>query len=107
MALAPFFDRIYSALGGHLSVSRDDLAASLQGVAVGIKCGESLSQNDLWIAELATNLLARLYPRVAITGPEKNISALKALALEINPEIEILGKARMIQSGNPATCTRP
>jgi hypothetical protein len=93
VALAPFFDRIYSALGGHLSVSRDDLAASLQGVAVGIKCGESLSQNDLWIAELATNLLARLYPRVAITGPEKNISALKALALEINPEIEILGKA--------------
>jgi len=32
-------------------------------------------------------------PPGAITGPEKNISALKALALEINPEIEILGKS--------------
>ncbi len=93
MALAPFFDRIYSALGGHLSVSRDDLAASLQGVAVGISCGERLSQNDFWIAELATNLVARLYPRVAIAGSEENTSVLKALALEINPEIEILDKA--------------
>lgn len=93
MALAPFFDRIYSALGGHLSVARDDLAASLQGVVVGINCGPDLSQNDFWIAELTTNLLARLYPRISITGPEKNISQLKAFAFGINPEIEILDRA--------------
>jgi Prokaryotic E2 family C/ThiF family len=93
VALASFFDRIYSALGGHLSVSCDDLATSLQGVVVGIKCGAGLSQNDLWIAELATNLLARLYPRLAITGPEKHVSRLKDIALAINPEIEIVGKA--------------
>lgn len=93
MALAPFFDRIYCALGGHLSVSRDDLAASLQGVAVGIKVGPDPSQNDFWIAELTTNLLARLYPRIALTGPEKAVSELKALALGINPEIETLSRA--------------
>lgn len=93
MALAPFFDRIYSALGGHLSVSRDDLAASLQGVVVGIKCGPDHSQNESWIAELSTNLVARLYPRLAITGPEQTVSRLKALARGINPEIEILSKA--------------
>jgi hypothetical protein len=93
VALAPFFDRIYSALGGHLSVSRDDLAASLQGVVAGIDCGPDLSQNDFWIAELSTNLLARLYPRISITGPEERISPLKALAFAINPEIEILDRA--------------
>ena len=88
MALAPFFDRIYSAIGGHLSVSRDDLAASLEGVTVGIKFALPLSGNDLWIAELATNLLARLYPRMAITGPEQDRLRLRTLALKINPEIE-------------------
>jgi hypothetical protein len=93
VALAPFFDRIYSALGGHLSVARDDLAMSLQGVVVGIECGADLSQNDFWIAELATNLLARLYPRLALIGPKMSISELRALALRINPEIEILDKA--------------
>ena len=98
MALAPFFDRIYSALGGHLSVSRDDLSRSLEGVAVGIKVGPGPSQNDFWIAELATNLLARLYPRIAITGPEKNVAQLRDLALGINPEIELLGKAPAAQT---------
>jgi hypothetical protein len=93
VALAPFFDRIYSALGGHLSVSRDDLAASLKGVAVGIKFAGPLSGNDVWIAELATNLLARLYPRMAITGPEKDRLKLRALASEINPEIEVIDEA--------------
>jgi ThiF family len=93
VALAPFFDRIYSALGGHLSVSRDDLAASLQEIVVGIKCGEDVIQNNLWIAQLATNLLARLYPRLAITGPAKTVSQLKSIALGINPEIEILSKS--------------
>jgi len=75
---------------GHLSVSRDDLTASLKEVAVGIKFEEPLSGNDLWIAELATNLLARLYPRIAITGPEKDRATLRALALDINPDIEIV-----------------
>jgi hypothetical protein len=93
VALAPFFDRIYSALGGHLGVSRDDLAAALEDVVVGIKCGSKLSANDLWAAELSTNLLARLYPRIAIHGPAHQCSTLRCLARAINPEIEILEKA--------------
>lgn len=98
MALAPFFDRIYSALGGHLSVSRDDLSRSLEGVTVGVKVGPDPSQNDLWIAQLSTNLLARLYPRLAISGPEKTVAQLGDLALGINPEIELLGKAPAVQT---------
>ena len=93
MALAPFFDRIYSALGGHLSVSRDDLSSALEGVTVGISCGESLSQNDFWIAELTTNLLARLYPRIAIAGSKTHVSQLKSIASDINPDIEFFDKA--------------
>lgn len=94
MALAQFFDRIYSAIGGHISVSRDDLSASLQGVTVGIRVGGKLSENDFWIAELSTNLLARLYPRVALSGSTELVSKLKTVALEINPEIEILTGAQ-------------
>jgi len=88
VALAPFFERIYGAVGGHLSVSRESLAASLASVTVGVHCGEKWGQNEVWIAELVTNLLARLYPRIAITGPEPCIAELRNLALRINPNIE-------------------
>jgi len=93
VALAPFFDRIYSAVGGHLSVSSDDLAASLKGVTAGIKFSSPLSANDLWAAELAVNLLARLYPHIAIAGPEEDRLRLGALARKINPQIEIVTQA--------------
>ncbi|HKW76643.1 MAG TPA: E2 ligase fold family C protein [Terriglobales bacterium] len=90
MALAPFFDRIYSALGGHLSVSRDDLETALRGVVVGIRVASRLSQNDVWIAELTANLIARLYPTIAISGPEQHATKLKSVAQAINPAIEIV-----------------
>jgi ThiF family len=88
VALAPFFDRVYGAIGGHLSVSRESLTDLLQSVVVGIRCGVDISQNDAWIAELATNLLARLYPRIAISGPDRLCSRLRNLGKEINPNIE-------------------
>jgi hypothetical protein len=93
MALAPFFDRVYGAIGGHLSVSRDSLVASLEGVTAGLSCGEDLTRNDAWISELTTNLLARLYPRLAISGPERLCSTLRSLARGINPDIEFVGSA--------------
>jgi hypothetical protein len=88
MALAPFFERIYGALGGHLAISRESLTSALENVTVGIRCGENLDQNDIWIAELSTNLLARLYPRIAILGPKNRVKEWRRLALEINPDIE-------------------
>src|SRR6185437_4219094 len=112
MALAPFFERIYSAIGGHLSVSRDDLAASLEGVTVGVSCVESLSQNDLWIAELTVNLLARLYPRIAITSSKAHASQLKSIASAINPDIEFCDQSTGpltigIGSASPMAGLRP
>lgn len=93
MALAPFFERVYSALGGHLSISRDDLDASLQRISVGVEWNNGANPNDVWIAEFATNLLARLYPRLAIHGSSNQIASLKDLVLKINPNIELVDTA--------------
>jgi hypothetical protein len=93
VALPRFFDRIYSAVGGHLAVSRDDLAESLQEITVGLKCGPRPSENEKWIAELAANLLARLYPRIRITAADEQTAYLRELVSKINPEIEIVDKA--------------
>jgi hypothetical protein len=87
VALAPFFERIYGAIGRHLSVSRESLAATLSDITVGIRCGTDLSANDVWIAELSANLLARLYPKIAFSGPERLCSSLRDLVLQINPSI--------------------
>lgn len=93
MALAPFFDRVYGAIGGHISVSRESLTATLRDVTVGIRCGTDLSTNDVWTAELSTNLMARLYPRLSISGSSRLCSSLRHLALTINPHIEFAYEA--------------
>jgi hypothetical protein len=93
MALAPFFERVYGALGGHLSISRQSLDLALAKVTVGIQCGQNPSRNDIWIAELSTNLLARLYPRIAILGPDEHVSVLKEIATQINPKIGLVKHA--------------
>jgi hypothetical protein len=89
MALAPFFDRTYGAVGGHLAVSRESLTGLLNDVVVGIRCGDKLSQNDVWIAEFLTNLAARFYPRLAFTGPDDIVGRLTRIAVWINPQIDI------------------
>ena len=88
MALAPFFERVYGAVGGHLSVSKESLTAVLDRVSVGIRFGDSSRTNDHWIAELSTNLLARLYPRLVISGEGPRRALLRRLALRINPDID-------------------
>lgn len=93
MALAPFFERVYGALGGHLGVSRESLTGALGSVSVGIRCAAKLHENDWWIAELATNLCARLYPRLAISASERHRGQLAELARKINPEIEVTDQA--------------
>lgn len=91
MALAPFFDRVYSALGRHLSVSRETLEQALGELAPLVSIpGSELKGNDSAIAELVVNLLARLYPRIAIAGAPEIRKRLTALATGINPSIEIL-----------------
>ena len=93
MALAPFFDRIYGAVGMHLSVSRKSLADSLGSKVVGISCGPELSTNEQVIAEMLVNLAARLYPILAIQGDSGNVQHLKQLASAINPSIDFAVEA--------------
>lgn len=88
MALAPFFERVWGALGGHLAVSRESLNRVLDGVTIGIVCAKRCSQNDRWIAEFCVNLCARLYPRLHIAGPSELCEELRRLASAINPAIE-------------------
>jgi hypothetical protein len=93
MALAPFFDRIYGAVGMHLSVSRESLTRTLESVEVGIRCSENLDGNDIIIADLTTNLLVRLYPKLCITGSATTVDRLRTLALSINPNVEFVEDA--------------
>jgi hypothetical protein len=89
MSLAPFFDRVWGALGGHLNVSRDSLTTALGAITVGVNCGPGKTDNDLWIAELTTNLLARLYPRISFTGTAQYLNDLRNLAKAINPSVDL------------------
>jgi hypothetical protein len=93
MALAPFFDRVFNAVGAHLSVSREALESILGSVTVGISLNEANDANSVWIAELTTNILARLYPRVAIQAPQDVADDLKRLAHRINPQVELADSA--------------
>jgi len=93
MALAPFFDRIYGAVGMHLSVSRKSLSDSLGATVVGVSCGAELSPNERTIAEMAVNLTARLYPTLAILGEHDDVESLKRLAAAINPAVDFADEA--------------
>ncbi len=98
MGLAPFFERIYQAAGAHLQVSRESLTAKLSDVVVGIRIGREPTQNDVWIADLSINLLSRLYPRIAISGPDEDCQRLRQAAVAINPEIEFFDEASTANS---------
>lgn len=91
MALAPFFSRTYSALGAHLGITRAELEKILSGHIVGIHVGKACSAdgNEKWISELVVNLLARLYPTLAISGHATACDNISKIALDINPDIDI------------------
>ncbi len=91
MTLAPFFSRTYSALGAHLGITRVELERVLTGHVVGIHVGKACSTegNEKWIAELLVNLLARLYPTLAISGHDTACENISKIARAINPNIDI------------------
>lgn len=91
MTLAPFFFRTYMAIGPHAGITQDELEKVLSTQVIGIVVGEACipDGNERWTAELLVNLLARLYPVLAIEGPETVTGRLSGLARSINPDIEI------------------
>jgi hypothetical protein len=91
MALAPFYSRTYSAIGAHLGITRAELETTLAGHLVGIHLGDACASegNDKWIAEMLVNLLARLYPALALSGHKPSCENIINIAKAINPDIDI------------------
>lgn len=96
MALANFFEKnalAASHLLQGMEVAR--LRAMLEGLVIGVWFDDAAVQSSEGQAtlELVFNLLARLYPRIALIpyglAAEAHAVALRALATAINPEIAI------------------
>ena len=92
MAIARFFERNYAAAGAALSISRDALERTLAARTIGLLCGPDVEgdANARWTAEMTVALLARLYPTLSLEAPPAFADALTALAVAINPLIEIV-----------------
>jgi hypothetical protein len=98
MAFANFFDKAALAAAQALQgVDYASLATSLESRVIGLAFDDhAVSQREGKLAlDLAMNLLARLYPRLAIIPDgghaEAAVENLIAIAHSINPEIEISG----------------
>jgi Prokaryotic E2 family C/ThiF family len=96
MALAPFFDKAALAAATVLAgFDREAFAATLDAHVVGVAFDEAgaTTREGRTTLELAVNLLARLYPRLAVTGKGAAAASyagqLEEIARGINPQIEI------------------
>lgn len=91
MALPRFFDRVFAAAGRCLSIERTDLEKILEGRTIALFCGKECDEegNARWTAELLTNMLARLYPRIVISASSSFEEHLATIAKDINPLIDI------------------
>jgi hypothetical protein len=91
MALPRFFSRVADAVGPVATMGPDALAKHLAGSTVavhapGAAAGEG---SEAAAAMLAVNLVARLYPRLHLSGPTSWTEAAGEHAMAINPEIDL------------------
>src|SRR5690242_8972170 len=99
MALAPFFDKAALAAAEVLQgMSRESLEQLIGTEVVEIQVDDAISTLEgRVVAELAVNLLARLYPRIRLSpigaGGGRVTSDLVSLAKEINPSIDIVDES--------------
>jgi molybdopterin/thiamine biosynthesis adenylyltransferase len=96
MALAPFFDKAALAAATVLAgFDRDAFAATLDAHVVGVAFDEAgaTAREGRTTLELAVNLLARLYPQLAMAGQGALAAAyseqLVEIARAVNPQVEI------------------
>lgn len=112
MAIANFFDRAAQAVSQALkTVDGQVLAAKLTGHNVGIAFDDTAldNPNTGLMLSLATNLAARIYPRISLihdgSSPlgQEIKKELEGLALSINPYIELVehGISFTLCLGNP------
>ncbi len=90
VSLARFFSRINDAISPLLT-GGTDLQTFLRGKIVCLKAPDSLEEHPIHLAGfvLATNLCARLYPRLRILAPSRVVEQCASIALQINPLCQI------------------
>jgi len=95
MALPHFFDRVYAAAGGVLSLSRESLEQQIASVRIGVRLDESwaANKNATRTADLVVNLCSRLYGEIVLDGPMEWVKPAEELARSINPEVSISAEA--------------
>jgi hypothetical protein len=90
MALPAFFDRVYAAAGGVLSLSRDSLEKHLGDVCVGIELDPAWDAGGAaYAADLAVNMAGRLYGELNLRGSDAWVSSASSLAKAINPNVAL------------------
>lgn len=107
MSLPRFFDRAADAITPVAAVDRDTLARRLNDVTVALHADGSLADTPAGSAQYlyATNLAARLYPRLALTGPGGLVEAAATLARSINPKIDLDVTGPATAAADAATVT--
>jgi hypothetical protein len=90
MALPKFFERVYAAAGGVLSLSRESLERHLGDECVGVELDRAWENTScVYAADLVVNMAARLYGELNLRGPDSWIESAAALARAINPQVTI------------------
>lgn len=93
MSLPRFFDRAADAVVGlGVGFTRSTLADRLAGTNVALVAPVDLVDHPAHEAGFlfAADLAARLYPRIALAGPETSTKAASARILEISPACEVV-----------------
>lgn len=111
MSLAPYYDRAAIAASQVIAgFDADAFAVEVSETTVGVSFSsrELASPQGSACVDLVVRLLARLYPKLALTCSEKGcadeVLALKALAVSINPRIEFVDQAPIgvaVGAGSP------
>lgn len=91
MSLPRFLDRVVDATAPVLrGLDRDAVRAKLETSSVTLVCGEraeTCPSSDGFL--LAANLLARLYPRIRLQGPDELVHAAKTEIILVNPMADV------------------
>ena len=95
MSLPRFSERVLDATVPALgAISRDAAAEKLTATSVTLNAGPDMSDPAAQGGYiLAANLLARLYPRIALDGPEELVHRARNEIIPINPLVELLDPA--------------
>jgi hypothetical protein len=90
VSLPRFLERVLDAAVPALgAVSRDAVVERLAETAIALHAGRAQGAADEAGFALAANLLARLYPKIHVTGPEELVCRVRAEILLVNPLAEL------------------